>query len=326
MEAASFVGYLSGIMELDKFRELYVQSTDLTLKEPLEDITGKKLPQIEAEWNKYIDTVTIEPGLFHYYGQRALAQRNLAEAVYLYEQGLKVSPDDSTMMVNAYNVYYLAGNYKKAAETIRKMSKFVPETTYYIPLANMLLADSYVDSAMYYYQQARDLDPKNEIPIYKLGQVEYFMGRYNSSREYFQKVLDSAESIPLKIDAHLYLGRIYNHENKADSADEQFTLALNISKNLLAKYPDNPLYNLRAGEAALNLGEVKAGRDFLSVAEYVELRPFYLARILLALGKSYDMDNNRKEAVAYYHRVLDIPSPYMEKADAEKLIKQPFKS
>lgn len=326
MEAASFVGYLSGTVALDKFRELYVKSTDLTLRENLEELTGKKLPQLESEWETYIDTVSFPAGLYHYYAQRALTQRRLSEAIYLYEQGLKVESDDSTMLVNVYNVYYLAGNYKKAAETIRKMSKFVPKKNYYIPLANMLLADSYIDSAMYYYQQARDLEPKNEVPIYKLGQVEYFLGHYNTSRDYFLKLLDSAESIPLKIDAYLYLGRIYKHEGKADVADSQFTLALNASKNLLARFPDNPLYNLRAGEAALYLGEPKAGREFLKVAEFVELRPFYLSRTLLAIGKTYDAENDRKEAVTYYDRVLAIPSPYIEKYDAEKLIKQPFKS
>jgi len=325
IQAASFIAYLSAQMPVDKFRNLYIQATDLSLKEDLEQAAGMRFAELEEHWLNYVDTVTFAYGLYNFYAQRALIQRDMSEALFLYEKALEEEPMDSAMLSNIYNVYYLSGYYDKSAETIRKLSRYVKEPGYYLTLGNMLLADGQEDSALYYYNKSiESKEGFDEIAVYKLGQLEYLNGNYAQSKEHFLSLLDSAESIPLKVDGHIYLGKIYKRENKPDSAKTQFTLALNGSKNLLSQFPDNPLYNMRAGEAALQLGEPQAARDYLSLAEFVEMRPFYLGRVMLTLGKTYDVENDRENARIYYNRVLELPSAYLDKQEARRLLEQPY--
>lgn len=325
IEAASFIAYLSAQMPVDKFRHLYIQSTDLTLKENLEKLTGMDFAELEQEWLDYVDSVSFPFGLYNFYAQRALIQRDMSEALFLYERALEEEPMDSAMLANIYNIYYLAGYYDKSAKTIRKLSKYLKESDYDLTLANMLLAGGHEDSALYYYNKSMENNEGfDEIAVYKLAQLEYLNENYEQSKRHFLSLLDSAESIPLKIDGHIYLGKIYRHENEADSAENQFTLALNASKNLLSRYPDNSLYNMRAGEAALQLGETQAARDYLSLAEFVEMRPFYLGRVMLGLGKTYDLENDRENARLYYNRVLELPSAYLDKREARRLLEKPY--
>jgi tetratricopeptide (TPR) repeat protein len=325
IEAASFVAWLSAKIPVDKFRDLYIQSTDLNLKDKLEDFTRMSFDEIESEWLNFVDTISFQYGLFNFYAQRALIQRNMSEAIYLYERALEEKPLDSAMLTSIYNVYYLAGYYDKSANALRKLSNYVETKDIGLPLANMFFADGEIDSALYYYNKYETvIQTFDEILHYKLGQIEYFLGNYDEAKEHFLMLLDSAESIPLKIDGHIYIGRIYNREGMSDSAKTQFTLALNASKSLLSRFPDNSLYNMRAGEATLLLGEVQAARDYLSLAEFVEMRPFYLGRVMLALGKTYDLQGDRENATIYYNRVLAIPSAYINKREAEKLLEKPF--
>ncbi|MBD3219556.1 MAG: tetratricopeptide repeat protein [candidate division Zixibacteria bacterium] len=325
IQAASFIAWLSAKMPVDKFRNLYVQSTDLTLKEKLEEFSGMSMADIEADWLNFVDTASFQYGLYNFFAQRALIQRDMSEAIYLYEQALEEKPLDSAMLANIYNVYYMAGYYEKSADALHKLGEYVDESDVWLPIANMMFANGKIDSAQYYYNQYGDQrETFDEILNYKLGQLHYFMGDYDKSRESFTMLLDSGKSIPLKIDGHLHLGRIYKREGKSDSADTQFTLALNAAKNLLSQYPDNSLYNMRAGEAALYLGEAQAARDYLTHAEFVEMRPFYLGRAMLAMGMAYDLQNDRENARIYYNRVLKIPSAYLDRQAAEKHLDKPF--
>ena len=201
-----------------------------------------------------------------------------------------------------------------------------PGDNYYLPLANMSLAQGQIDSALYYYDLARQVDSSEEIIPYKLGQLAFYEEDYDQAKEHFGGLSEGARSIPLRIDAHIYLGLMDRYANRPEAADSHFMKSLNNAKRLISQYPDNPLYNLRAGEAALYLNELDAAGEYLSLAEFTELRPYYLGRVLLALGRLQDQRNNREEAKKYYQRVLDIPSSYQDKSEAQKYLAEPYKS
>jgi len=324
MQAASFAAYLIGTMNPGKFRELYTRATDLTLRAELEQITGKKLPQLEKDWLKYVDTISYNPLLHHFFAQRELTRRNVSEAIYLYEKGLEKKPNDTTMLTQLYNAYFLKGDYKRSAETIRKLEPKLPNSRYLVPYANMLLSQGEFDSARYYYNLAEKSDTTAQVVLIKLGQIDLATGRLEDALGRFHKLLDSSGTSPYRIDACLNLGLIAKNSGQADSAREYFTMALNGAKNLLASGGDNPIYNLRAGEAALYLKESQAASEYLSMAEFVELRPFYLGRIFLTIGKMHDLKKERAVARQYYQRVLDINAAYLDKSEAQKYLSQPF--
>ena len=260
MQAAALAGYLIAVHGRDRIRDLYENATDLSLENQLKQLTGMSINELDDEVVKFTDTLEYPLGLHHYYAQREMAQSNATEAIFLYEKGIERDPNDTTFYSYLFNAYYLVGEYDKATEIIRKMAAYYPEKSYCLQLANMLFADGQVDSAMHYYRIAENLEVDRELVSYKLGQINYYVRDYDASRKNFTFITDSAESIPLQIDAHLYLGRMLLRDGNSDSAKTHFTMALNGSKKLLSTWPDNPLYNLRAGEAALMLNETEAAR------------------------------------------------------------------
>ena len=324
MQAAALAGYLISVYGKDRVRELYNNSTDLSLENQLTKLTGLSINDLDAEVVKYTDTLEYPLGLHHYYAQREMSQSNAAEAIFLYEKGVEKDPNDTTFYSYLFNAYYLVGDYDKAANIIRAMADYYPEKNYCLQLANMLFAGNQVDSAMHYYKIAESLNVDRELVSYKLAQLDYYVRDFENARRYFNFISDTAKSIPLQIDAHLYLGRLLLQEGNPDSAEVQFTMALNGSKKLLSTYPDNPLYNLRAGEAALMLKEYEAARLYLDKAEFIELRPIYLGRILLAKGMLYDATGDRERARTSYRRVLDNKSALIDKSMAETYLEQPF--
>jgi tetratricopeptide (TPR) repeat protein len=326
MQAVSFVSYLINIIGFDRFRQLYIKTTDLNLENDLREFTSKSIAELEKDWHKFVDTVSYPKGMFHYYAQREMGQRNITEAIYLYETALESDPSDSAYLKYLFTTYYTAGYYSKAAESLRKILALYSGDNYYLPLANMSLASGQTDSALFYYDLAEKADSSNEIIPYKLGQTAFYQGDYESAGKYFRKLTRDAQSIPLRIDAHLYLGLMDRFENRPEAADSHFIKSLNNAKRLISQYPDNPLYNLRAGEAALHLNELEVAKEYLSLAEFTELRPYYLGRVLLAFGKLHDLENSRETAKQYYQRVLDIPSSFQDKSEAEKYLAKPYTS
>lgn len=325
MQAASLTGYLISIYGKDKLRTLYSNCTDLSLKADLETLTGKTISELDKDWNMYVDTVSYKIGLHHFYAQREMSQRNVNEAIFLYEKGIEYGEKDSIFYTPLFSAYFIKGDYQNAVSILRNMKKFYKLDRYCIPLANMNFSAGQIDSALHYYKiaETNKLDP--ELVSYKLGQLYYSLENRVESRKYFDYLMDNSESVPLRIDAHLYLGRMFLEEGLLDSADTHFTLALNGCKRLLARYPDNSLYSIRAGEATLYLKEYKAAVQYLEYAEYVEFRPFYQGRILLARGMIYDLTGDRENAKSYYQRTLDINAPFLDKSLAQSYLEKPFK-
>jgi hypothetical protein len=326
MQAISFVSYLLNTIGFDRFRKLYIETTDLSLENDLREFTGKSSDELEMDWHKYVDTVSYPKGMYHYYAEREMGQRNITEAIYLYETALESDPSDSAYLKYLFNTYYTAGYYSQAAESLRKILALYSGDNYYLPLANMSLASGQTDTALFYYRLAEKVDSSNEIIPYKLGQIAFYQGDYEAAGKYFRKLAEGAESIPLRIDSHIYLGLMDKFENRPEAADSHFIKSLNNSKRLISQFPDNPLYNLRAGEATLYLNELDAAREYLTLAEFTELRPYYLGRVLLAFGKLNDLQNSREIAKQYYQRVLDISSSFQDKSEAEKYLAKPYKS
>ncbi len=324
MLASSFVAYISSFMGISTFRDLFTGSTDLNLGPKLEKITAMTIEELEQGWKTYIDTVSYPNGLFHFYAQRALTQKDVSEALFLYETALERNPNDSAIVSYLFNAYYIAGEYEKSAEMIRRMTEFYPEQQYYVTLANMLMSSGQFDSAAYYYDKALESDSLDEIARYKFGQLEFYRNNYENSKKHFKVILDTAKSLPLKIDAHMYLGRMMLDADMPDSAEAHFMRALNGAKNLITKFEDSPLYRLRAGEAATFISETETALEYLQLAEFLELRPFYLGRVLLAEGRAYDLLGDREKAKTYYQHVIDIPAAYFDKMEARKYLSEPF--
>jgi tetratricopeptide (TPR) repeat protein len=93
---------------------------------------------------------------------------------------------------------------------------------------------------------------------------------------------------------------------------------------MLKNNPDDPLANLRAGQALMYQKDIENAKTYLSLAEFVEFRPFYLGQIYLSLGHLYDLSGNRGQAEKYYKRVDEINASAVDQAEARKYLSKPF--
>ena len=92
-----------------------------------------------------------------------------------------------------------------------------------------------------------------------------------------------------KIEYLLFLGGLYGRKgNFYDSvqADQYFSDALYWALDILPTTPEDPASKMRVGLAYLGLKKYDLARQYLEIAAFTELRPYYLGRILLNLGKA----------------------------------------
>jgi tetratricopeptide (TPR) repeat protein len=106
---------------------------------------------------------------------------------------------------------------------------------------------------------------------------------------------------PKDVETHLLLGQLYGLNHDSSKAEEQFKLAQGIDAN--------------SEEVALNMarlyseqGDAKRAADVLNAIPVDDRSP----RIEFALGASYEQMKKYKDAIAAYHRALDMDSDNLD--------------
>jgi tetratricopeptide (TPR) repeat protein len=79
------------------------------------------------------------------------------------------------------------------------------------------------------------------------------------------------------------------------------------------------------GEAYVGLGQPDTAMIYLDVAEFLEYRPYYVGRVLVAMGNAYDLLGMRDFAVPLYRRVLDTTTSYPARKAAKRYLAEPFR-
>ena len=130
----------------------------------------------------------------------------------------------------------------------------------------------------------------------------------------------------MRLPASIVLGRLNRMQRQHEAADSLFHEALNVGSRLLEARPGAADIHMRIGEAYVGLGDTDTAMIFLNMAEFLEYRPYYVGRILVAIGNAYDLLRMRDQAVAHYRRVLEIPTSYPAQAEARKYLKEPYKA
>ena len=82
---------------------------------------------------------------------------------------------------------------------------------------------------------------------------------------------------------------------------------------------------LRQGMAAIGLGEYELAKQSLDVALFMEFRPRYLNRELVALGNLADVKGDREAALAFYKRAEQADNSAPGQLAAKRYLKSPCK-
>jgi tetratricopeptide (TPR) repeat protein len=322
VEACSFVRFLVNDYNLDKFKSFYQQVTDLTFDETLMKVYGKKLAALENEWLSFLDGYKDVKSDFYHLAAVKMSYRHFDEAQKLYEDILDLFGRDVGTIRSLAYLFYLKGEYDESEKYYQEAlgsDSLNAEYLYIIGNTNYLRGR--YDDARRFYQKVL-LSDSSYVEVYiKLGELDLLGGDLLSAQDHFNKAEAIKAGSQDKVDIYSGLGEVFRKLNQEDKAKESFKKALDFSEFFLLGYPENPLPYLKKGEVFFNLGEIDSAINYLKIAEFLEDKPLYRGRVLLTLGKAYQKKGEPKKAKDYYNQVLDIPTGFQEKKEAEKLLK-----
>ncbi|HOE13969.1 MAG TPA: tetratricopeptide repeat protein [Candidatus Saccharicenans sp.] len=162
--------------------------------------------------------------------ERFLRQKDVEEAIELYEKVAKLDKDDLNIRIQLAALYKLNGQQDKAVNELLKA-------------ADLKISLGQIDEAEKLLKESNKLSPDNARTKLRLAQVLRLKGQAPQAQELTRQVLDK---IPHDLDALTFLGNLYFEEGKFAQAKEIFTEVLNF-------YPMN--VNARYKIARINLAE-----------------------------------------------------------------------
>jgi tetratricopeptide (TPR) repeat protein len=244
------------------------------------------------------------------------------EAQELYEDMLELFGRDVGTLRSLAYLHYLKGEYDKSKEYyLEALSTDSLNAEYLYIIGNASYLQGRHDEAKKFYQKALLLDSSYVEAYIKLGELDLLEGNLLLAQDHFNKAEAIKTSSQAKVDIYSGLGKVFRKLHEEEKAKENFKKALDFSEYFLFSYSEDPLPYLKKGELFFNLGEIDSAINYFKISEFLEDRPLYRGRVLLALGKAYQKKGDRKRAEEYYSDVLDLPTGFQEKKEAEELLK-----
>lgn len=335
--AASFVRYLLDTYGLDKFLSFYRSATDLTIADRMQAIYGKSPDELEKEWHHLLDTTTYSFNQMKYfYVQERWLYREKGMKTFLAEMKSRMrSYKDSVYVMSEEGSYqYLKGQYKEAQADYQDMIRLLPNSSEYrIFYGNLLMVDGEYDSAAVIFRQALLIDTTAKLALNRLAENFYWQNALDSAEVYYRRDVEGDQSLMNQVASAIALGELALIKHDSVAATEQYRHALKCM-NKIAQYGlTDPTFLMRFGQSHLGLAmcgksQLKSAQSYLESALYFEvhpMRPVFVTRILLELGKLADLQGYRNEAVDYYKQALTFPiQPAMAK-QIETYLKTPFR-
>ena len=117
---------------------------------------------------------------------------------------------------------------------------------------DMGLESSMMNTKIYYFSKALELNPKLSVAYEKRGMIYYFQGNYEETIEDFRKVADLN---PTKSEAYRMLGLAYLKKGKHAEAIAYLTQAIELNPRLAAAYSNRAESYLHKGMAEAAVGD-----------------------------------------------------------------------
>ncbi len=321
-ESCSFVRFLVKTYRLDKFKLLYNKATDLTLDQAIQEVYQKSLTTLEEEWLSFLegyrDTITD----FYYLASVKMNNRHYDETIELYQDMFDLYGRVPGILRSLAYVYYLKGDYDQSERFYHEvLSGDTLNLEYLHILGNIKGLQGEYDEAKSYYLKVISLDSTYVETYLKLAKLEIVNRDLLSAKEHLEEAQGLETKTQAKTEIYSALGTVYKKLGEAEKAQEIFQRALFHARRFVFEFSDSPTPYLKLGEAFFNVGEVDSAINFFQIAEFLEDRPVYRGRVLLALGKAYQQKDDRSKAKLYFQEVLNLPSGFEERKEADRLLK-----
>jgi len=330
--AASFVTFLIERDGLDQFREFYNAADDLNLRSRLTETYEAPIAQLETEWLRWVDTVTIPL-------QDIVAQCELAEALFDYgrmrEQAQYLldraegTLDSMIAMPLLKRAAFFCGDFYDAVAYQERIAQFDSSSAAArMTLGTYRMMCGEYDAAHQDLLKARAMSSEDPVAAFNLALSWLFKG--DTARA--EQILDSLVSVTnvgtASAEARLYLAEILHRSSSAADRDRAKTLYEQSAALLgpaLQAQPSSPALHLWAGVSMIGLGKLRDADDFLETALFLETRPFYAGLMHLWRGRLADLTGDRELAEAHYRRVVAGPAADYTQREARELLERPYR-
>jgi tetratricopeptide (TPR) repeat protein len=329
--SGSFISYLISTEGLAEFFRFYGLVDDLNPDSATQQLYGRNLRELEDGWLRFLDTMRVYPHVAQHFVGRAKAIGRNAESIELLRVLIDVDTVETADAKDELSlVLFLMGRYDEAVDVIRTMpDRYRASDRLRQMRHSALFFGGHVDSARAgwqgHLQDSISAIFQSAISV-MYGWLEMTEGNLERADSIFsERKTDFRGGILDQIETDLRRATLRRNEGSNDVADSLVRRALNGTFELLRSSPGSADLYLRAGEAYIQIGEPDTAFVYLDVAEFLEYRPYYVGRVLLAMGHGYDLLGMRDYAKRYYQSVLDRHTSYPARVEARKYLREPYR-
>lgn len=329
--AATFVKYLIDQYKIGDFLEVYDKADDLSLADVIEETYGKSVDALEGEWRTYVDTVRITFQRTLYFADIAETMRDY-NLLDIYSRALleqAATPADSEVAYNyLVRSQFFAGNYYDAAryqQQVVNIDDTVPRNWMALGAYNMM--NGKYDEASEYLHKAAAMDTTDQMIKFNLALNYLYRGKIDTARTMLDAIVTGDASAPAGVESRIMLASLLFRSGDEQDRARAVTLCRQCIAMLQPQLEGGQALAgtyLWAGIAYLGAGDLPMGWDLLSVAQFLETRPFYQGIINLWMGKASDMRGEHTVARDYYGAVLSGGAADYHQQEAKVLLKDPF--
>ncbi len=313
-EAASFCRFLADTYGIDRFRKLYSESDDLTIESKIKELYKVSVEELERQWVNYLLQLRPSKKQFVKRARLEAAGNNIDLAITVMQGALVWDTTffDTLVTLSELATFYSeTGKYKIALRTYETLYARAegnnPKHLYYllrVGYFQSLLGD--YEGAGKTYRTLRESDTLlASVADFNLVRLQIFSGDTAGAIEVLQNLLaDETDQVLLAEEGNALgylLGAPGKHNDPAGSL-EAFERAAAAAHYIVKSSPSDGPSRFRLGLAYMGMGELDMAHDYLNLALFLEFRPRYIGRELVALGKLADLQNDRDLALTYYQR------------------------
>ena len=328
MEAASFVRFLVERYGVGSFEKLYRGSTDLTLKSDLENIYGKPVDSLEAEWRGALQAFQPAPEPLRRLAQEEFWNYRFEEALRLFGQALLLDPQPvAEDYADCANQFYNLGRYDSARAYFEKA--YAVDSTFWqrpYAVANFYLIQDDTQKAARYFKRVLELDSSLADGVVRQANYFFETGEFARAESLYFLALKKRTHPDDLAELNLNLGYLaWRIKGDFKKGNELLNAAWGSFRQARSDAPGIPTYYWRLGELFLYKNFTDSAEANLKFALYLETRPYYLAKIFIRLGNLYDVLNQRQKAIEHYRQVLQMAAAPLDRRRARGYLSRPFR-
>jgi len=311
--SGSFVFFLVDKYGLADFQEFYKRSRP---NKPAIEVYNKNLSSLISEFIDYVKKLRLtEPEASYYvdlYSNQLWFDKTIPYLEWLADQDLLRQVHTKKLGINSF----YEGDYSKSAAAFAALAELLPDdrkAVYMHCLALLRLGDE--DLAINSLNRIKSTLPQAAA---KLAEIYFDKGDYQAAETLLK-------TIPVydRFSAYLH-SRLALLDDNLPRVDSLAGFMYNDSQQMISMAPAEATGYIDSGYALMLKGLYADAKAEFDIALFVERRPYYRGLAYLGLGRLYDLQGQRDEALATYNTLTESNAGGYLTSLAKQYLKTPF--